>query len=403
MNKLYFFYKPNYTLTREQKCNIIHDINVTNLARMKLILIVLAIVEILFILFNDIPYLTNPSSNIIWHDSRFFILHLLLLFVSIIGFVLIKILTKYEEHKLENIYKLLISILTILILSLIALINGLDQVTHENMSSVFIANLIIFSSVILLKFPLSLAVYFIPFLTYLGGLLVFQHNTDLLISNSINGLIFFLAVILISTVIYNYHYQEIAKNIVLEETIFKLNYMSNHDSLTGLLNRRSFGTQVAEKMKIITETKKLAALILLDIDHFKNINDQFGHPIGDIVLMEVSHILMDHMKTNDLATRWGGEEFLIFLFQTSIDEAYVLADNIRLAIENKVILADKFQIHITASFGISILKDNFSNSFDTSYKSADAALYQAKNQGRNKVIIASLDINKPLNNSNNPS
>lgn len=391
MNKLYFFYKPNYPLTKDQKCNIIHDINATNIARMKLVLIIFIIVEILFILFNDIPYIMNTSSNIVWNDSRFFILHLLILFVAIIGFVLIKILTKYEERRFETIYKLLISILTILLLSLMAIINGLDQVVHENISSVFIANLIIFSGVILLRFPLNLAVYSIPFLTYLGGMVIFQHNANLLISNSINGLIFFLAVILISTVIYNYHYERIAKNIVLEETIFKLNYLSNHDPLTGLLNRRCFGTQVAEKMKIITETKKLAALILMDIDHFKHVNDNFGHPIGDIVVKEVSHILMEHIKTNDLATRWGGEEFLIFLFETSIDEAYALADNIRLAIQNKVILADKFQIKITASFGISLLKNNFSNSFDNSYKAADAALYQAKNQGRNKVIMASLD------------
>lgn len=391
MNKLHFFNKPNYTLTKEQRYNIIHNINVTNLTRMKLILVIFIIVEILFILFNDIPYIINPSSDVIWNDSRFFILHLLLLFVSTIGFILINILNKYEERNFENICKLLISILTTLILSLMALINGLDQVIHENISDVFIANLIIFSGVILLRFPLNLTVYLIPFLTYLGGLAVFEHNTDSLITNSINGLIYFLAVVLISTIIYNYHYEEISKNIILEEANSKLKYMSNHDPLTGLLNRRSFLVQVAEKMRIITETKKLAALILVDIDHFKQVNDKFGHPIGDILLQEVSHILMEHMKTNDLVTRLGGEEFLIFLYQTSIDEAYALADNIRLSIQNKVILADKFEIQITASFGISLLKDNFSNSFDTSYKAADIALYQAKKQGRNKVIISSLD------------
>ncbi|MCE5221975.1 MAG: GGDEF domain-containing protein [Clostridium sp.] len=391
MNKLYFFNKSNFNLTKDQRSNIIQDINVTNFTRMKLLLIIFIIVEILFILFNDIPYLINPSSNVIWNDSKFFILHLLILFVSIIGLILIKISTKYDKNKFKNIYKLLIPTLTALLLSLVAIINSLDQVKSGYISSVFIANLIIFSAVIMLRFPLNLAVYLIPFLTYLGGLVTFQHNAELLISNSINGLIFFLAVILISTAIYNYHWEEITKNIVLEEINFKLNYMSSHDPLTGLLNRRSFGIKVAEKMRIITETKELATLIWVDIDHFKHVNDKFGHPIGDIVLKEVSHILMEHIKTTDLVTRWGGEEFLIFLFQTSIDETYVLANKIRLAIQNKVILADEFQIQITASFGVSLLKDNFSNSFDTSYKAADAALYKAKNQGRNQVVLASLD------------
>lgn len=389
MSKLYLFNKPNSNLTKDQKANIIHDINMTNFARMKLVLIIFIIVEILFILFNDIPYLINPSSNVIWNDSSFFILHLLILFISIIGLILIKILTKYDGNKFKNISRLLIPTLTILLLSLMAIINGLDQIKPGSMSSVFIANLIIFSAVIILRFPVNLPVYSIPFLTYLGGLIIYQHNSELLISNSINGLIFFLAVILISTRIYNHYYEEIAKNILLEEINFKLDYMSNHDPLTGLLNRRSFGIKVAEKMEVITETKELAALILLDVDYFKQINDKFGHPIGDIVLNEVSHILKEHIKTTDLVTRWGGEEFLIFLYQTSIDEAYTLANNIRLEIQNNVILADEFQIQITASFGISLLKDNFSNSFDTSYKAADSALYKAKNQGRNQVVIES--------------
>lgn len=391
MNKLYFFYKPNYTLTKDQKRNIIHNINITNTARMKLILTVFMIIEFLFILFNDIPNITNPASHVIWNDSRYFIAHLLLLSISVIGFILIKILAKYEGNKFESIYKLLLPGLTILLLSLMAVINGLDQTTHKNIGSVFIANLIIFSAVILLKFPLNLTIYSIPFLTYLGGLVVFQHNVDSLLSNSINGSIFFFAAILISTVIYNCYYQTIAENIVLEETIAKLDYMSSHDPLTELLNRRSFGTQVAERMKIIAEGKKTAALILMDIDHFKHVNDKFGHPIGDIAIKEVSNILTEHIRTDDLITRWGGEEFLIFLSQASIDEAYELAENIRLAIQNKIVLDDESQIKITASFGISLLEGNYSDSFDTSYKAADAALYKAKSQGRNKVMIASAD------------
>jgi diguanylate cyclase (GGDEF)-like protein len=349
------------------------------------------IIEFLFILLNDIPNITNPAAHVIWNDCRYFIAHLLLLSVSAIGLILIKILAEYEGHKFENVYNLLIPILTILLLSLMAVINGLDQTIHKNIGSVFIANLIIFSAVILLKFPLNLTVYSIPFLTYLGGLVVFQHNVDSLLSNSINGLIFFFAAILISTVIYNCYYQTIAENIVLEETIAKLDYMSNHDPLTELLNRRSFKAQVDERMKIINEGKKTAALILMDIDHFKHVNDKFGHPIGDIAIKEVSHILIEHIRTDDLATRWGGEEFLIFLSQASIDEAYALAENIRLAIQNKIVLDDESQIKITASFGVSLLEDNYSDSFDTSYKAADTALYRAKNQGRNKVMMASSD------------
>lgn len=393
MNKLYFLKKPNLNLTEDQNATVIHDINVTNFARMKLILIIFIIVEILFILFNDIPYLINPSSNVIWNDSKYFILHLLNVLVSFIGIILIKLLTKYSKNKFRLMNKLLIPTLTTLILSSMAIINALDQAKPGNVSSVFIVNLIIFSAVIMLRFPLNLAVYSIPFLTYLSGLVIYQNDTHLLITNIINGFIFFLAIILISTEIYNSNYEKITQNIILREINSKLNYISSHDPLTELLNRRSFSNQVSEKMRIIGESKKIATLILIDVDHFKHVNDKFGHPVGDIVLKEVSNIIIKHIKTTDLATRWGGEEFLIFLFQTSINEAYALAENIRLEIQNKVIEADKFQIQITASFGISLLKDNFSNSFDTSFKAADVALYKAKNQGRNQIVIASEDLN----------
>lgn len=393
MTRLYLFNKPNLNLTKEQKANIIHDINVTNFARMKLLLIIFIIIEILFILFNDIPYLINPSSNVIWNDSKYFILHSLNVLVSFIGIILIKRLTKYSENKFRLMNKLLIPILTTLILSSMAIINALDQAKPGNVSSVFIANLIIFSAVIMLRFPLNLAVYSIPFLAYLSGLVIFQNDTHLLSTNIINGFIFFLAIILISTEIYNSNYEKITQNIILKETNSKLNYISSHDPLTELLNRRSFSNQVSEKMRIIGEFKKIATLILIDVDHFKHVNDKFGHPVGDMVLKEVSNIIIKHIKATDLATRWGGEEFLIFLFQTSINEAYALAENIRLEIQNKVTEADKFQIQITASFGISLLKDNFSNSFDTSFKAADVALYKAKNQGRNQIVIASEDLN----------
>ncbi|MEL7648450.1 MAG: GGDEF domain-containing protein [Sedimentibacter sp.] len=391
MNIKSFLNKLNYIIKKDKKDNIVREINATNFARMKLVLIVFLMVELLFILFNDVPYMINSSSEVVWNHNGFLVLHLLIAFVCSAGLILIETLNRHEKHRFENMRKFLIPVLTVLLLSLLAVINGLDQLLHSNISSVFIANLIIFSAVILLGFPLNTVVYSIPFIIYLGGLIIFQQDAGLLISNAVNGLIFLVAVIIISTVIYDNHYERMVENMVLEETILKLNYLSNHDPLTELLNRRCFGEKVTEKMKIINETSNSSALILMDVDYFKQVNDNFGHPSGDIVLKEVGNILMKHIKTNDLATRWGGEEFLIFLSEVTIKEAYEAADTIRMTIQNNAIFTDKFQINITASFGVSLLQGNSSNAFDISYKAADAALYQAKNQGRNIVVVASTD------------
>lgn len=382
--------KLNFVIKKDPQRDVFKDINATNFARMKLVLIAFLIFEVPFILFNDIPYLINSSNKVVWNDTRFLILHLIIVFVCITGLIFIKIIGRNEGNRFKNIYKFLIPALTILLLSLMAVINGIDQLLHSEISSVFMVNLLIFCSVILLGFPANIIVYSIPFFVYLGGTLLFQQNTDLLISNSINGLIFFIAVIVISTVIYNNHYDNIVKNKVLKETIYKLNYLSNHDPLTGLLNRRCFGEKVAEKIKMNNESNKSAALILMDIDHFKHVNDNFGHPSGDIVLREIGNILMKHINDNALATRWGGEEFLISLFGISIEEACAVADTIRNDIQNHSVFTEKIPINITASFGVSLLKIDSVNAFEFSYKAADAALYQAKNQGRNRVEAASV-------------
>jgi diguanylate cyclase (GGDEF)-like protein len=391
MIKVFFNNISKNSLTEEQRNSILHHIEMENLIRMKLILVGFAVIEILFILFNDIPYLINSSTKIIWNDTRFFLVHLLLLIICAIGLIIVSKLIKADSGELRRIYNYFAPILIVVILILVSIINGLDQIKIGSVSSVFIATILIFSGTIVIEFPKNILVYTIPLFSYIGTLKVLQPDADKLIfSNTINGLIFFVIVIMISTVIYNNNYEKLAKTIILEEANFKLNYMSSHDALTGLLNRRSFRQKVNEKMQDIINNKEDAVLVVIDIDYFKEVNDKFGHPIGDLVLKEVSNILMEHIKTTDLATRWGGEEFVLFLYKTSIDEAYALADKIRLAIKEKTILLDNFNIQITASFGVALIKDNTITSFETAYKAADKALYQAKNQGRNQVVVDSL-------------
>lgn len=385
-NRLQLFLnsKEDNYLTKEQEETITHDIEIINFKRMKLILIILLFIEILFIFLNDIPNLRNGGTNVTWNDKRYFVLHLLLLIIAFAGIKSIKILIKKDNGQMKKIYKFIVPGLTMAILVLISIINGLDQIKIGNTGSVFIANILICGSVLLIRFPMGLIIYSVPFCTFIAGLVIFQKDTALLVSNIINGSIFFAAVIIVSKVVYESHFIQMSRNILLEEVNRKLDYMSNHDPLTGLFNRRYFEIQAQEKMEMMSYDEK-AVLLIIDLDYFKNINDQFGHPIGDMVLKEISSILLENIKDTDLATRWGGEEFLILLFHTSIEEAYKLSDKIRAAIENKTIEIEKFKIHITASIGAAQLRGDFSESFEAAYESADQALYQAKKQGRNQV------------------
>lgn len=386
----FFINEQDSLLTKEQEAAIVRDIENINLKRMELLLFILLIIEILFIGFVDIPNLRNNATNVTWTDKRYFILHLSLSIISVLGIIFAKILLMNDKSKLKKFFNLIIHGITMAILVLISLINGLDQIKIGHTSSVFVATMLICGAIIMIKFPASLLVYSIPFSTFIGGLLVFQKDAALLNSNIINGLVYYIAVIFISKGVYDSQFNQLSKNVILKEVNNKLDYMSNHDPLTGLPNRRHFETQAKQKMDIMNQHGEEAALLLIDIDHFKNINDEFGHPVGDTVLKEVSDILRKNIKDTDLVTRWGGEEFIILLFQTSIQKACKTADKIRMAVQEKPIMADSFTVNITASFGVAQLKGSFLNSFEVSYKLADKALYQVKNQGRNQVVVAYL-------------
>jgi len=153
------------------------------------------------------------------------------------------------------------------------------------------------------------------------------------------------------------------------------------DDLTGLFNRRAFyeyGKVLANNSQ---RNKDELAMILMDIDNFKNINDQYGHAAGDAALNKIGQLLLQRLRKSDVFARIGGEEFGMLLPLTSIEKAAQLAEELRLAIENSPITFENEQFNITASFGVtSGICD-----IDTLVRQADLTMYQSKDSGRNAV------------------
>jgi len=168
----------------------------------------------------------------------------------------------------------------------------------------------------------------------------------------------------------------------------RLERQAQQDYLTGLCNRRFFLEQGELELARAQRYGNELSLFMLDIDHFKAINDTYGHATGDIVLQTLSHILREILRSIDIIGRWGGEEFVILLPETDAQEAAEIAERLREAIDHaKVTLATGLPLHFTASIGIATLKEKDTN-IDILLNYADEALYQAKNTGRNKVCIA---------------
>jgi len=163
----------------------------------------------------------------------------------------------------------------------------------------------------------------------------------------------------------------------------QLEISSQTDFLTGLYNRKFIVEKIEQEIERYKQTKEEFTLIMMDIDYFKKINDQFGHDCGDVVLKEVSQIIKDMIRTTDCIARWGGEEFLLFLPMTPIDGASLIAERVRQKIEKHSFDCRSVCIKATMTLGIAAYQDGLN--LDEVVKHADIAVYDGKNNGRNQV------------------
>ncbi len=158
------------------------------------------------------------------------------------------------------------------------------------------------------------------------------------------------------------------------------------DPLTQINNRTSFNDTVKREMSFAMRNDKNLALIFLDIDHFKSINDNFGHEYGDVTLTAMAKWIKQSLRGSDIVFRLGGEEFVILLSNTDLSGAKLLAERIRGSIERRTLAFGMEVVRVTASLGVSVLRAE--DSVDSFVKRADNAMYNAKRNGRNQVMLA---------------
>jgi len=163
------------------------------------------------------------------------------------------------------------------------------------------------------------------------------------------------------------------------------------DPLTGLLNRRAFLADAETLLQQQIARDRPIAVLLIDLDHFKSINDRFGHAVGDKVLQIFAKTMRAGLRQTDLVGRLGGEEFTVVLADASIDNAYLVADRLRKAFAAAAAVVDGETVHATASIGVSVIVDPRQD-LAKLITLADQALYLAKARGRNRVEVAPIEV-----------
>jgi len=170
---------------------------------------------------------------------------------------------------------------------------------------------------------------------------------------------------------------DITKQVNLQKKLESQVYI---DALTQIYNKKKYEEMIEKQISNTREFNKVFSLILIDIDHFKMINDTFGHEVGDEILIQFSKVIQDNIRNDDLLFRWGGEEFVI-ITQKNKENAHKLAEKLR-----KLIVNEKFTTgQVTASFGIAEMSQKIDK--NSIFTNADKALYEAKKNGRNQVRI----------------
>ncbi|HET9424529.1 MAG TPA: diguanylate cyclase [Gemmatimonadaceae bacterium] len=178
----------------------------------------------------------------------------------------------------------------------------------------------------------------------------------------------------------------------LMEANQRLRHMSQTDALTGLDNRRHIETRIEEMFEHAKRLGEPFSCVMVDLDKFKSVNDEFGHQAGDAVLKQLAKILKQEVREIDHAGRYGGEEFILLLTGTVLDAAVTFAERVRRAIEAHTFTFDNGSIKRTASFGVAAWPHPKITSCDGLVRAADDALYVAKETGRNRVIRFDSDV-----------
>ncbi|MDB1123428.1 GGDEF domain-containing protein [Vibrio algarum] len=164
----------------------------------------------------------------------------------------------------------------------------------------------------------------------------------------------------------------------------RLVQLSEHDDLTSLLNRRAFFFKAQQCFACLKRYGAMSSVLMIDIDHFKNINDTNGHLFGDEVLIGVAKLLSKHTRNTDSIGRLGGEEFAIILKVTEAEQAMEFAERIRQAVESHTFKHEGESAHLTVSIGVSQI-DTSDRDYKSVFQRADDALYTSKRAGRNRV------------------
>ncbi len=360
---------------------VVKETTLLNVQRFFLIGLIAAPVSLAHIIvfwFTD----SDTTNEALWRTS-IIIAHLLLMSLMLLVMWLGRVLNKRADY--QPIFKIYHLGLMIMVFAFGIAITAIDQLIFTNVTPFIIASLV--CGIVFYTRPRdSIIIYTLGVIVFVIVMGIIITDGSVRLSNQVNGLTIgalgmFLSLIQWQRKVINIEQAQMIEHQQneLKESNERLNYLASHDLLTGLLNRESFTRKVEEEIK----QNQIGCLMFLDIDFFKKINDTYGHPVGDTLLRNIAQDFKKLIPNNGIICRWGGDEFLVYLPNTSLDKGTKIGNVIRTKISEKQYKLKENSLYITISCGITSVNNTVKDSFHLAYERADQALYQAKEKGKN--------------------
>jgi diguanylate cyclase (GGDEF)-like protein len=360
-----------------------------NVRRLRWLLpLFLALVLLLLLVFKLKP-VGDSAGHMAWREAVMDVYGVTLAWLVVMGLVVWRISAR---TRLDTGVQLLQFVAPVGFLVFTAVLAILDQWVTPNISP-YVLGCISISLLFLLPPATATGALLVSYLLFFVGLGFTQPDPALLLTNRANGFGAALLALVISLTMWtrNTQYKLLqreltARNATLEKQQDELIWLATRDAMTGLTNRGEFMRLAESELLRTRRHGGSTCIIVVDLDYFKAINDRYGHPAGDKVLIHVANGLRDGVRNTDLVARIGGEEFVVLLPQTDIDAAVGLAQKLRHQLrESPAPISSELQVSATASFGVACMPGGHNGSVAALYAAADNALYDAKREGRDRV------------------
>ena len=349
-------------------------INIRRIFYLSIIAIPLRIIDICLFSFKE-----NYDTLVLKTWSQGIIISHFILLILMVGFFLTTLKLKNRTESNTAMFVLQYIVVVVIMASGIAIVT-FDQLVTTNITP-FILVCIISGAIFLIRPLISFVMYVTSYVAYYYSISLTITEQQVLLSNRVNGITAIGIGFLLSIIIWHYNYTNITQKRRIEIQQKQLEQLAYYDSLTGLPNRRFLENLIKREFSLMKRHGYETVIIILDIDDFKNINDTYGHLVGDNVLKQLADLLRNNVRESDTVSRFGGEEFIILMPKTSLEGGYVFAERLRKIIMEERFTVGSLTLRITSSFGISSLHDINNQALED----ADKALYLAKKSGKNRV------------------